>query len=245
MRCGRVLMLAALVAGISGPADAQSDTRPVAVIELFTSQGCSSCPPADRLLGELSRNTSLITLSLPVDYWDHLGWKDSLASPQHTARQWSYSRSQGTSGVYTPQVVVNGKIGVVGSDRKGIEAAIAKTRDSAMTIPVQLTLKDDTITVSVADDKSGAAPADIWLCGVMRAAEVEIRRGENRGRNITYVNVGRRWEKVGTWSGKTATWSVPVNTIAVPGVDSVIVLLQRGSDEKPGLIVGAASAAIH
>ncbi|MBZ0222451.1 MAG: DUF1223 domain-containing protein [Dokdonella sp.] len=245
MRCGRVLMLAVVLAGVSGPADAQSDTRPVAVIELFTSQGCSSCPPADRLLGELAKNASLITLSLSVDYWDHLGWKDSLASPRHTKRQWAYSRSQGTSGVYTPQAIINGVVGVVGSNRKEIEAAIARTRDGAMTVPVRLALDGDAITVSVADGKNGAAPADLWLCGVTRSASVEIRRGENRGRNITYVNVGRHWAKVGTWSGKSATWSVPASTIAVPGVDSVIAILQRGSDDKPGPILGAAAAMMH
>src|SRR5579872_5814896 len=115
---------------------------PRAVIELFTSQGCSSCPTADKLMGELSRDPSLVTLSLPVDYWDYLGWKDTLALHGHSSREQAYANSRGDREVYTPQVVVNGVAPVLGSDKIAIDEAIAKTRKSAapLTLPVTMTV---------------------------------------------------------------------------------------------------------
>jgi len=96
-------------------------TEPRAVVELFTSQGCSSCPPADKLAGELARDPSLVVMSLPIDYWDYLGWKDTLALPGHSNRQRAYSKARGDREVYTPQVVVNGTIHTLGSDKDAIE----------------------------------------------------------------------------------------------------------------------------
>src|SRR6516165_825712 len=101
---------------------------PRAVVELFTSQGCSSCPPADRILGELAKDPSIIALSMPIDYWDYLGWKDTLADARFSARQQAYSRVRGDRDVYTPQAVINGSTHVLGSDREGIEEAIDSTR---------------------------------------------------------------------------------------------------------------------
>ena len=98
------------------------------MIELFTSQGCSSCPPADKLAGELAQDPSLLVMSLPIDYWDYLGWKDTLAHPGHTNRQRAYSKTRGDREVYTPQVVVNGIAQVLGSDKPAIESAITQTR---------------------------------------------------------------------------------------------------------------------
>src|SRR5215475_9684275 len=103
---------------------------PRAVIELFTSQGCSSCPPADKLMGEFVADPSLVTISLPIDYWDYLGWKDTLADPRHTARQRAYSAVRGDREVYTPQVVVNGSMHAIGSNKGAIEKAIAKSREN-------------------------------------------------------------------------------------------------------------------
>src|ERR1700704_6899824 len=116
--------------------------EPRAVVELFTSQGCSSCPPADTIIGELAKNPTVIALSLPIDYWDYLGWKDTLADSRFSARQKAYSRMRGDRDVYTPQAIVNGSVHVIGSDRVGIEGAIDDTRkaDSVMSVPVSLTL---------------------------------------------------------------------------------------------------------
>src|SRR5579864_4014381 len=112
--------------------------EPRAVVELFTSQGCSSCPPADKIIGELAKDPSVIALSMPIDYWDYLGWKDTLADARFSARQKAYSRMRGDRDVYTPQAIVNGSAHVVGSDRAGIERAIGTTRktDGVMSLPV-------------------------------------------------------------------------------------------------------------
>src|SRR6516165_4365997 len=125
---------------------------PRAVVELFTSQGCSSCPPADKIIGELAKDPSVIALSLPIDYWDYLGWKDTLADARFTARQKAYSRVRGDREVYTPQAVINGEAHVIGSDRAGIESAIGATRkaDGVMSVPVTMTQAGKQITVSVA-----------------------------------------------------------------------------------------------
>src|SRR3978361_1621183 len=115
---------------------------PRAVVELFTSQGCSSCPPADKIIGELAKDPSAIPLSMPIDYWDYLGWKDTLADSRFSARQKAYSHARGDRDVYTPQVVVNGSTAVIGSDRAKIEGAIDTTRkaDGVMSVPVSMSL---------------------------------------------------------------------------------------------------------
>ena len=134
------------VIAIIRPADA---AEPRAVVELFTSQGCSSCPPADRIIGELAKDPSVIALSMPIDYWDYLGWKDTLADARFSARQKAYSQVRGDRDVYTPQVVVNGSAHLIGSDRAGIESAIGTTKnaDGVMSVPVTLTIAGKQITV--------------------------------------------------------------------------------------------------
>jgi len=233
------LLLAGVVTmGLSGSAHA----GPRAIVELFTSQGCSSCPAADKLLGELAKDSSVVALSLPVDYWDYLGWKDTLASPLHTAKQRAYSRARGDREIYTPQAVVNGAIPVIGSDKSDINDAISQTRGKAMTLPVQLVTSGDKLTVSVPDAKDGAAKGEVWIYGVTSAAPVAIGRGENTGRSITYYNVTRRFVKVGDWDGKAASWTIPADQIRGDGVDSAAVLLQSGTTEKPGIMLGATFA---
>src|SRR5205085_12428010 len=125
---------------------------PRAVVELFTSQGCSSCPPADRIIGELAKDPNVIALSLPIDYWDYLGWKDTLADSRFSARQKAYSRMRGDRDVYTPQVVVNGSAHVIGSDRAKIEGAIDATKktEGVMSVPVSMSVSGKQISVSVA-----------------------------------------------------------------------------------------------
>src|SRR5919204_4107925 len=131
------LGICAIVAVIR-PAEAD----PRAVVELFTSQGCSSCPPADKVIGDLAKDPSIIALSMPIDYWDYLGWKDTLADSRFSARQKAYSHVRGDRDVYTPQAVVNGAAQVIGSDRAGIEGAINDTgkADGVMSVPVTMTL---------------------------------------------------------------------------------------------------------
>jgi hypothetical protein len=216
---------------------------PRAVVELFTSQGCSSCPPADKIIGELARDPSVIALSMPIDYWDYLGWKDTLADARFSARQKAYSHVRGDRDVYTPQVVVNGAAHVIGSDRAGIEGAIKETRkaDAVMSVPVTMSLSGKQINVSVAAGKApNAAHGEIWICSVSNAVPILIGRGENRGREITYYNVVRNLLKVGDWNGSSGSWTVPLENISHEGIDAAVVYLQDGSREKPGLMLGAA-----
>src|SRR5579875_2932062 len=146
----RAVALALALAALARPAFAG---EPRAVIELFTSQGCSSCPAADKPLGQLRQDPSIVALSLPVDYWDYLGWKDTLALHGHTVRQQEYAQARGDREVYTPQVVVNGVAHVLGSDKAAIEKMIARTRaeDKPLSVPVTLTIAGGNLTVSVAD----------------------------------------------------------------------------------------------
>jgi hypothetical protein len=215
--------------------------EPRALLELFTSQGCSSCPPADKLLGELAGDPSLVAVSVPIDYWDYLGWKDTLASPMHSARQRAYARARGDRQVYTPQIVVNGSTHVLGSDRAAIERAIAQTdRNTAiMSVPVLLSLGGSDLNVKVAAGKEHVA-AEVWLCPLARSVPVAIGRGENGGRMVTYHNVVRHWLKLGDWAGTALNWSVPLTEIMTDEIDAAAVMVQQGTRDKPGIVVGAA-----
>lgn len=216
--------------------------QPRAVIELFTSQGCSSCPAADRLLGELGEDPSIITMSLPITYWDYLGWKDTLAMPGHSSRQRAYSRERGDREVYTPQAVVNGSIQVLGSDRVAIEDAIEQSRKhpEVLTLPVSLSVADGEIKVTAPEKIPGTG--EVWLCSLSKAVPVVISRGENRGLTITYHNVVRRWSKLGDWNGAAAAWTVPVSAVEGEDVDAVAVVVQAGDAHDPGSMLAAAMA---
>jgi hypothetical protein len=221
---------------------------PRAVVELFTSQGCSSCPAADKVLGELAKDPNVIALSLPIDYWDYLGWKDTLADSRFTARQKAYSHARGDRDVYTPQVVVNGSTHVIGSDRAKIEGAIDTTKknDGVMSVPVSMSLSGKQINVSVAANKGPATKhGEVWICSVSKSVPISIGRGENRGKEITYHNVVRNLLKVGDWNGTAGSWTVPLENISREGVDAAVVYVQDGSRENPGLMLGAAFTSLH
>jgi hypothetical protein len=222
---------------------------PRAVVELFTSQGCSSCPPADKIIGELAKDPSVIALSMPIDYWDYLGWKDTLADSRFSARQKAYSQMRGDREVYTPQVVVNGSLHVVGSDRAGIENAIGTTNnaDGVMSVPVTMTLNGKQINVSVAASSKGPAAmhGEVWIGSVSKAVPIAIGRGENRGREVTYHNVVRNLLKVGDWNGSAGSWTVPLENISRDGVDAAVVYVQDGNRDKPGPMLGAAYTSLH
>ena len=216
-----------------------------AVIELFTSQGCSSCPAADRLLGELSHDRTIVALSLSVDYWDYLGWKDTLAIASHTQRQRGYAKSRGDRQVYTPQAVINGIAHAIGSDKAAIERAIAQSRSQAdtMAVPVMLSDAGGRITVGVPDSAS-AARGEVWLCGVKKASAIEISRGENRGKTVTYHNIVRSWHRLGEWTGKATSWTVSRSDFKA-GVDEAAVIVQERPSGHPGRVLGAASIALR
>jgi hypothetical protein len=221
---------------------------PRAVVELFTSQGCSSCPPADKIIGELAKDPNVIALSMPIDYWDYLGWKDTLADARFSARQKAYSHVRGDRDVYTPQVVVNGSAKVIGSDRAGIETAIKDTEKAAgvMSVPVSVSVSGKQINVSVAASKgSSVARGEVWICSISKAVPISIGRGENRGREITYYNVVRSLLKVGDWNGNSGSWTVPLENISREGVDAAVVYVQDGNRDKPGPMLGAAMTSLR
>ena len=240
-RWSSALGICAIIAMIR-PAHAE----PRAVVELFTSQGCSSCPPADKIIGELARDPSIIALSMPIDYWDYLGWKDTLADSRFSARQKAYSRMRGDRNVYTPQVIVNGSAQVIGSDRAKIDGAIGDTRksDGVMSVPVSITLAGKQVTVSVAASTKGPAAShgEVWIGSVSQAVPIAIGRGENRGQQVTYYNVVRNLLKVGDWNGASGSWTVPLENISREGIDAAVVFVQNGSRDKPGVMLGAAYA---
>jgi hypothetical protein len=216
--------------------------EPRAVLELFTSQGCSSCPPADRLVGQFANDPSVVALSVPIDYWDYLGWRDTLAKPAHSARQRAYARARGDGQVYTPQIVVNGSADALGSDQAAIERAIGQTNHNTgvMSLPVVIAVNNGVLNVSVSGADKAPAGAEVWLCPLAKAVPVAIGRGENRGRTITYHNVVRNWLKLGTLSAAQSSWSLPIAQIKAEGIDAAAVMVQEGSHDKPGIILGAA-----
>jgi hypothetical protein len=233
------------VLGVAAKANPHA-AEPRAVIELFTSQGCSSCPAADKLLSELQSDPSLIPLSLAIDYWDYLGWRDTLALPGHTVRQRAYSQMRGDREIYTPQAVVNGVAQAIGSDLKQIESAVAQSysNNSPLSVPVTVSVTDDRLSVTI-PARENALGSEIWLCPVSEHVSVGIERGENRGRTITYTNVVRRWIRLGSWSGQSETFTVPVDAIKFEGIDAVAVILQNGNAQQPGAIVGASLTALN
>jgi hypothetical protein len=238
----RRLVSAAFVAVIVLASHGVSRAAPKAVLELFTSQGCSSCPAADRLLGELANDPSIVALSLPIDIWDYLGWKDTLALAGHSARQRAYAELRGDREVYTPQLVVDGSVHVLGSDRTAIERAIVQTghNTAVMSLPLLVSADGSDLTVTIKGAPDGEPGGEVWLCPLSTAVAVAIGRGENRGRTVTYHNVVRSWRKLGEFSGADSTWIVPLAQIQKGDVDGAAVLVQEGSREKPGVILGAA-----
>ena len=252
MKYRHIAFAAALIFGTAASIPAARAAGLRAVIELFTSQGCSSCPAADKLMGKLAGDPTLLTMSLPVDYWDYLGWKDTLALHAHSERQRAYAEARGDRAVYTPQVVVNGVMHVLGSDRTAIEDAIAKTDSVAkpLVLPVAISVADGKIVVNVPDAKDARRHGEVWLCPISGKVPVTIGRGENRGRTLTYTNVVRNWVKLGEWNGKAETFTLPVTNLAgdhysLKDIDHVVVLVQGGPDAKPGVMLGAATADLH
>lgn len=250
IRRSQLAMLALAISALTGSAvnagdvpgpEASTMRRVRAVIELFTSQGCSSCPPADEVLKGYSEQEGIIALSLPVDYWDYIGWKDTLASPKNTERQRAYAKSLGSGSVYTPQAVVNGEAHAVGSNPSEIEKAIEKTETAfaRRRVPLRFTREDGRFLIETGSPQAGSALEDaaIWIAVMRKSAPVAIKRGENSGKTVTYTNVVHEMIPAGTWNGKPGAIQLAVVARIDPEADDVVALLQEGGT---GAIVGAA-----
>ncbi|MFO6448260.1 DUF1223 domain-containing protein [Erythrobacter sp. NE805] len=213
------------------PAIAASPERPV-LVELFTSQGCSSCPPADALAEKLAREPGLVVISRAVTYWDRLGWKDTLAREGNTVLQQNYARAglEGTNGVYTPQLVVGGAFGTVGSRAGEVAAGIKRHAPAG----------DAAIRVNPAEgggyaarlSGTGAGKAELVLLAVTRHVEVAIGSGENGGRKVGYANVLRAERKLADWRGGAADIAVTPAELAVPGADRYALVLRQPGGGK-------------
>ena len=204
------------------------------VVELFTSQGCSSCPPADALLTELSQRDDVLALSLHVNYWDYIGWKDPFASVAATERQRGYTRPFGLSYVYTPQMVIQGRRQMTGSDRRGVLEAIDREAAVArMTVKIE---GDAGTATAVLPARDGAEASTLWAVAFDSAHTTRVERGENGGRTLAYSNVVRDIRKIGAWRGEATRVPLPMGELA-PGHDAVALLVQA---DASGAILGAA-----
>ncbi|MGO8953953.1 MAG: DUF1223 domain-containing protein [Rhodomicrobium sp.] len=223
----------------AGLAQGEARSGQVSVIELFTSQGCSSCPPADRLLKQLSERPEVIALSFPVTYWDYLGWKDTLARPENAERQRGYAAILHGGQVYTPELIVNGMKECVGSDAAAIDAALQATapviRKEAVPFSVRLEGGRLFIEAGAAPPSSPHKTGKVWVASVQRSSPVAIGGGENSGRTVTYTNVVRGLVEAGAWDGAPASYAVPRGSLPKDG-DMLVVFLQT---EKLGAIVAA------
>jgi hypothetical protein len=213
------------------------------VVELFTSQGCSSCPPADRILGELAHDPQVLALSFPVDYWDYIGWKDTLAEPTYTSRQQAYAKTSSHGEVYTPQAIINGLEDVVGSDRAKIEQAEADTVKQAgvLSVPLSISQKGGVIDISVGAAPVGAPRSGaVFLIALASKRTVSVQRGENAGATLTYSNVVRGITKIGEWSGSPIVLQASIDQAHLDGADEYAVIVQEGGREAPSAILAAA-----
>ena len=205
--------------------------RPV-VVELFTSEGCSSCPPAEAYVGKLSARSDLLALSFHVDYWDGLGWRDRFALPQSVQRQNNYARLLGRSSVYTPQLIVDGRDDHAGFSEAAARA-LAETRDG---VPIGLAVRDAQVWVELGA-RPDAVSSDVVLVAYLRHAVSAIGRGENAGRTLEEFNIVRDIRTLGAWKGQAQKFRVSVSTLP-PDATDVAILLQRSGQ---GPILGAAA----
>ena len=226
----RAFLAALTFLGLVQAPMALAENGPV-VVELYTSQGCSSCPPADSMLHDLAARSDVIALALHVDYWDYIGWKDSFGRAENTQRQHAYARAARATTVYTPQMVFNGQEHIVGSRAMQVMDALQSQLARGQEFDVQLTRSGNRVSVRAAPGQYGDYV--VQLVRYMPQATVDIRRGENAGRTITYVNIVTAWDEIGRWDGRT-----PLNIAAtISGEDAVVAIVQHAGH---GPIVGAA-----
>jgi len=223
----------AMLLAATAPAWAGSDTRPPVVVELFTSEGCSSCPAADAFLGELARTRAdVLPLAFHITYWDNLGWPDPFALPAATERQRAYAALlSGSPGVYTPQMVIDGRTDAVGSDRAAVLAAISAA-PRLPAVPLTLARQGDGLALTVGAGPA-ARPARLVLLGYDRQHVTTVARGENAGRRLTESNVVRSITALGEWRGEALS-----RQVKLPAGEAYAVLLQA----EDGRIIAAAVA---
>jgi hypothetical protein len=211
---------------------------PKAVLELFTSQGCSSCPPADALLEELSRDPRIIALAYHVDYWDYIGWADTFGSKENSDRQRDYATAWGSSRIFTPQLIVNGSQGVVASRRDEVGGAV---QAAMLDLVVSLEPKGDKLKISIPGNES-LEEAVVWIASFRDRADVAIGRGENEGKTIAYTQIVISRQILGMWDPVAgAKLKLPLAEVMPGDANGIAVIVQQEKDGLPGPILGAAS----
>ena len=217
-------------------AQAQTQSRP-AVVELFTSQGCSSCPPADAYIGELAQRRDVLALAFHVDYWDDLGWRDRFSLGISTDRQRAYSAAVGRSSVYTPQVVVDGQAAFVGTDRRRIGGALALTRTG---VPVGISIDQEDVVVKLSAQEN-AVPSEVILVPYLRKATSSIGRGENAGRKLEEFNIVRGLRELGQWNGDPVSFRARLASLPRDATDVAVLVQSRGERQ----VIGAVTLALR
>ena len=231
------LAAAALILMAASRAVQAEGTAPV-VLELYTSQGCSSCPAADALLEELADQPGLLPLALHVDYWDYIGWADTFAHPGFTERQKAYARAAGERMIYTPQMIVGGVARVEGNDPAAVAEAIRAAQPDRLGPDLAISREGEGLRIRVAEwPEAATAPLKLQLVRFQPQAVVEIAHGENAGKTVTYSNIVTDWQALSDWPG-----TPPLDLLVpAPGADSLAVLLQSPSPTGgPGAILAAA-----
>jgi hypothetical protein len=214
-------------------ANAQSASDPVVVVELYTSQGCSSCPPADDYLAELTKNPDLLPLALHVDYWDYIGWADTFAQAKFTDRQHSYARAVGDRMVYTPQMIVAGAERVEGNNPAKVNKIIAAHLGASGSVDLSVERNGNRIRIMAPADKTLGSAVSVQVVRYHPSETVNIKRGENAGRSVVYRNIVTDWQQVGEWSGAQALDM----EAKVTGSGPLVVILQKAG---PSEILAAA-----
>ncbi|WEZ85075.1 thioredoxin family protein [Rhizobium sp. 32-5/1] len=215
------------------------DVSPTGVVELFTSQGCSSCPPADAALKRLVEEGKVVALSYHVDYWNYLGWQDTLGSKENTARQYAYAKALGRNGVYTPQAVINGRDHVNGSDLAGIKTRVETMAagGEGLTVKIGARIGREEIDIDVG---AGEGKADVVVVYFNRRQTVDIEKGENSGKRVDYWHAVRDVQTIGMWNGKASKFVLPASVLKQGESGGCAILLQTVEDgQKPRAILGA------
>lgn len=218
----RQILGAACVVWLSAVVPGVAQSMQGVVVELYTSQGCSSCPPADDYFAILAEHDGVIPLALHVDYWDYIGWKDTFAIAKFTDRQRGYAHAAGRKMIFTPQMIVAGGESIEGHNPDAVEAAIARAQGLQSGVALTLTRQGDAVVIRAVANPPLTTGSKVQLVRYRAASAVDIIRGENAGRTITYHNVVTAWSLVGEWSG-----AAPLEVTApVEGDDKVVVIIQ-------------------
>ncbi len=217
-------------------ADPSGNPHPV-VVELFTSQGCSSCPPADALLGELADQPGVIALAHHVDYWDYIGWKDPFARPEATKRQRRYAEKLGVRFIYTPQMIIDGQVDVVGSRRTQVIGGVVSAQTAGKSLDIKIDHSADKATVLIPAGEKPSEAATVWMAVFDDEHRTDVRRGENSGRELVDANVVREFVKIGTWKGDAMELSIDLASAIAEGRGGCAIIVQEGG---VGRVLGAA-----